>query len=127
MVEKNAFYKCNVCGNVVSVIEAHGPDIVCCGIPMEQLVEKTDDAGQEKHVPVIEKTDKGILVKVGEVPHPMEDSHYISLIQLISSDGIVIGKRLSPGDAPQAEFCCLATTEGLSARILCNLHGAWKN
>ena len=41
MAEKNGIYKCSVCGNVVSVIEAHQGELVCCGKPMELLKEQT--------------------------------------------------------------------------------------
>ena len=44
---------------------------------MELMVEKNQDVGQEKHVPVIEKIEDSFLVKVGSVPHPMEENHYI--------------------------------------------------
>ena len=126
MAKQNAIYKCNICGNVVSVIEAHVGELVCCNQPMELLQEKTQDQGKEKHVPIIEKTENGIKVKVGEVPHPMEPEHYIELIQLIDNENnVVIGKRLKPTDKPEAEFCCLAKTEGLKARIFCNIHGLW--
>ena len=128
MVEMNGIYKCGVCGNVVSVLIATAAPVVCCGEEMELLKEQTSEAeGKEKHVPVIEKTEKGIKVKVGSVPHPMEEAHYISLIQVMEGDNIVVGKRLNPGDAPEAEFCCLALTEKTKARIFCNIHGVWKN
>lgn len=127
MAKQNAIYKCEVCGNVASIIEAKAPDIVCCGKPMTLLEEKTADEGKEKHVPVIETIEGGVRVKVGSVPHPMEDAHYIELIQLVKDDNIVIGKRLKPGDEPAAEFCCLARTDGLKARALCNVHGLWKS
>ena len=127
MVKPNGFYKCEICGNVVSVLEAQDPPIVCCGQEMTLLKEKTEDEGQEKHVPVIEKTDKGIKVKIGSVPHPMEEGHYISLVQLMKGDEVLVGKRLKPGDKPEANFCCFVETEGLKARIYCNLHGLWVN
>jgi superoxide reductase len=125
MAKLNGIYKCNICGNIVSVLEAHQGTLVCCGQPMELLEAHTkEQEGKEKHVPIIE-ADKGrVVVKVGSVPHPMEDSHYIELIQLMKDDNVVIGKRLKPGDEPKAEFC-LAETEGLKARILCNIHGLW--
>ena len=128
MAKQNAFYKCNICGNIVSVVEAHEGELVCCGKPMELLVEKGKaEEGNEKHVPVIEKTDAGVRVKVGSIPHPMEAEHFIEIIQLVADHGIVMGKRLKPGDKPEAEFCCLADTENLKARILCNVHGLWKS
>jgi len=30
-------YKCNVCGNEVTVIKAGGGELVCCGKPMEKI------------------------------------------------------------------------------------------
>ena len=77
MTELNQIYKCNICGNIVEVLHAGVGQLVCCGQPMELLEEKTEDVGQEKHVPVIEKTDTGVKVKVSSVPHPMEEKYYI--------------------------------------------------
>ena len=127
MAKANGIYKCGICGNIVSVIEAHEGELVCCGKPMNLLEEKTKEEGKEKHVPIIEQTEAGIKVKVGSIPHPMEKEHYIELIQLIDENGIVIGKRLNPGDKPEAEFCCLAKAKGLKARELCNVHGLWRS
>ena len=127
MAKQNAIYKCEICGNVVSVIEAHKGELVCCGQPMILLEEKTaEQEGKEKHVPIIEIDGNKVTVKVGSVPHPMEKEHYIELIQLIKDGNIVIGKRLKPGDEPKAEFC-LENTENLKARELCNIHGLWKS
>ena len=128
MAELNGIYKCDICGNVVSVLESGGGTLVCCGQDMNLLKEKTSaqEEGKEKHVPIIEKTDAGVKVKVGSIAHPMEEKHYISLIQLIKEKDVVIGKRLKPGEKPEAEFC-LANVEGLKARIFCNIHGLWVN
>ncbi len=125
MVKQNGIYKCEVCGNVISIIEAKDVDIMCCNQPMTLLEEKTQDEGKEKHVPIVETIEGGVKVKVGEVPHPMEETHYIELIQLIKDNNIIIEKRLKPTDKPEAGFCCLADTENLKARILCNIHGLW--
>jgi len=123
MIEVKQIYKCSICGNIVEVLYAGGGTLVCCGKPMELLKEKTEDVGQEKHVPVIEKTEKGVKVKVGSVPHPMEENHYIQWIELIV-DGISLRKFLKPGDKPEAEFGI--SGEKLTAREYCNLHGLWK-
>lgn len=39
MAVKNAGenYKCNVCGNEVTVTKAGGGELVCCGQPMEKI------------------------------------------------------------------------------------------
>ena len=125
MAKQNGIYKCEICGNIVSVLEAHKGELVCCGQPMKLLEEKTkEQEGKEKHVPIIEIDGNKVTVKVGSVPHPMEKEHYIELIQLIKDGNIVIGKRLKPGDKPEAEFC-LEDTKNLKARELCNVHGLW--
>jgi len=124
MIEVKQIYKCSICGNIVEVLYAGGGTLVCCGKPMELLKEKTEDVGQEKHVPVIEKTEKGVKVKVGSVPHPMEENHYIQWIELIV-DGISLRKFLKPGDKPEVEFGI--SGEKLTAREYCNLHGLWKS
>ncbi|MBS3121356.1 desulfoferrodoxin [Candidatus Woesearchaeota archaeon] len=123
MTELNQIYKCSVCGNMVEVVNASGGTLVCCGQQMQLLKENTTDASLEKHVPVIEKTNNGVRVKIGSVAHPMEEKHYIQWIEIIA-DGKVYKKYLKPGDKPEAEFCTSAKT--ITAREYCNLHGLWK-
>lgn len=117
-------YKCKKCNTIVQIMEPGRPSLQHCGQPMELLVEKTEDKGSEKHVPVIEKIDGGYRVKVGSTAHPMTDSHLIVGIQLISEDG-VCSKGLKAGDKPEAVFMTDATE--VTARAYCNLHGLWKS
>jgi superoxide reductase len=117
-------YKCNVCGNVVEVLHTGKGELVCCGQPMELLQEKATDIGLEKHVPVIEATERGIKVKVGDVPHPMEEKHYIEWVEVVA-DGDSCRKFLKPGDKPEAEFEIRPQT--MVAREYCNIHGLWKS
>jgi len=125
MAEKNGIYKCPVCGNVVSVIEAHQGELVCCGKPMELLKEQTYlEEGREKHVPVIAVSGNTVTVKVGSVPHPMLDNHYIEFIQLLQRDRVLETKRLYPGDAPEAVFT-VKDARNLRAREYCNVHLLW--
>ena len=124
MTEQKQVYKCNICGNIVEVLHAAGGELVCCGQAMELLEEKTEDTGMEKHVPVVEKTETGVKVKVGSVPHPMEEKHYIEWIEVIADDA-VYRKFLKPEDAPEAEF--EVSAENITAREYCNLHGLWKS
>jgi len=115
-------YKCNVCGNIVEAVNVGGGTLVCCGQPMELLNEKTEDIGKEKHVPVIENITNGIKVKVGSIPHPMEEKHYIQWIEIIK-DGKSYKQFLKPGMKPEAEFCF---DENVEVREYCNIHGLWK-
>jgi len=115
-------YKCEICGNIVQVLHAGKGELVCCDQPMKLLEEKTEEQGREKHVPVAGKTDKGIKVEVGSVPHPMEEKHYIEWIEVQTDKGIST-KFLNPGDEPRAEF----EIEGdiVKTREYCNIHGLW--
>jgi len=124
MTVQKQIYKCNVCGNIVEILHTGAGQLVCCGQPMELLKEKRQDIGQEKHVPVIEKTETGIRVKIGSVPHPMEEKHYIEWIEIIA-DGKSYRKFLKPGDKPDAEFEIKAGN--IIAREYCNLHGLWES
>ena len=123
MAEKMGVYKCDLCGNMVEVLHGGAGQLVCCGQPMTLLKENTTDAATEKHVPVIEKVDGGYKVKVGEVPHPMEEKHYIEWVELIAGDK-AYRQFLNPGDAPEAFFAVDA--DNVTAREFCNLHGLWK-
>jgi len=124
MTKMLEIYKCGVCGNITMVTNASAGALVCCNRPMILQQEKTDDAGKEKHVPVIEKTAGGILVKLGSVPHPMEEEHYIQWIEVISGSDLFV-KGLKPGQKPEAEF---AVSGGkFKVRAYCNLHGLWRS
>ena len=99
--------------------------LVCCGEEMKLMEEKTEDSSVEKHVPYIEKTENGVLVKVGQnQDHPMEEKHYIEWIQLLA-DEKSYRQFLKPGDKPQALFEIKA--DKVTAREYCNIHGLWKS
>ena len=123
MAERLEVYKCEICGNIVEVLHGGGGELVCCGQPMVQMVEKTVDAANEKHVPVIETVSGGINVKVGRVAHPMEEKPYIEWVEIIA-DGKAYRQFLNPGEAPEATFDGAA--DQVTAREYCNLHGLWK-
>jgi len=123
MTARLEIYKCEVCGNIVEVLHNGVGELVCCGQPMKLFRENTVDAAKEKHVPVIEKVPGGYRVKIGSVPHPMEEKHYIEWIELLA-DGKAYRTFLKPGDKPEAIFQTDAAR--VSAREYCNLHGLWK-
>ena len=127
MATQLGVYKCEICGNIVEVLHAGGGELVCCGQPMKQLKENTVDAAKEKHVPVIERSAKGVLVKVGSVPHPMEEKHHIEWIEVVAG-ALTFHKFLRPGDKPEAFFSAIggsASGGEIVTRAYCNLHGLW--
>jgi len=125
MKKLNEVYKCEICGNIVELINVGGGELVCCGQPMNLLEEKSEDSSTEKHVPFIIKEDDKVTVKVGEnIEHPMMEKHYIQWIELLA-DGKVYRRFLNPDDKPEAVFYLKA--DKVSAREYCNLHGLWKS
>lgn len=119
------FYKCEHCGNVIEIVTDKEVTPSCCGVAMQELIPNSLDASNEKHVPVIEENDNKVIVKIGEVAHPMSEEHYIEWI-LIHTDRGVQRKYLRPNTPPTAEFALLDDEIVLSAYAYCNLHGLWK-
>ena len=119
------FYLCEHCGNIMTLVKDTGVPVMCCGQKMTLLVPGTTDAAVEKHVPVVERRDGAVAVRVGSAEHPMLPAHFIQWIALETSQGSQI-KYLQPGQAPQAVF---ALSEGETVEAVyeyCNLHGLWK-
>ena len=123
MAERNEIYECKECGDIIEVLRSGKGQMGCCGQPMAKLTANTVDASKEKHVPFIEKLPDGFKVKIGNIPHPMEEKHYIEWIELLA-DGIAYRKFLKPGMAPEAIFNIKATN--VLAREHCNIHGLWE-
>jgi len=124
MTEVLQVYKCTVCGNVVEVLHAGRGKLVCCEQPMVMMDVKKTEEGSEKHLPVIERTGNTIKIRVGSVPHPMEEKHYIEWIEVID-DGCAHRKQLRPVDEPEAEFTVMA--DKVKVRAYCNVHGLWQS
>lgn len=127
MTEKGQVYRCNVCGNIVTLLCTGPGELVCCDVPMELLEAIQGDVGPEKHIPIIEKSDAGVRVKMGEVPHPMEENHHIQWVELITPNHVFI-QLLDANDEPEAEFPVnLDDEKDIKARSYCNIHGLWKS
>ena len=126
MTQLREVYYCEKCGNVVEILNEGAPALVCCGVPMEKLEAKTEDASTEKHVPFVEEVEGGILVKVGQnQAHPMLENHYIKFIEVLRKDR-VCRLELKPDDKPEG-FFPLKKEDIIEVREWCNLHGLWKS
>lgn len=128
MPELMQIYKCNICGNIVEVINSGAGQLVCCNVPMEHLEEKSSDENfQEKHVPIMTMEGADKTIRVGTIPHPMEKEHYIMFIEAISPDKKYLKRKyLTPQDEPKMEVNAECNYENYSARELCNIHGLWR-
>ena len=126
MTKRLEIYKCEICGNVIEVLIDGAGELVCCGKPMKLLQENTDDpVVGEKHVPVVVENDDGTVeVKVGSLPHPMTEEHYIMFVETISDRARNL-KYLYPYDKPAVTFDSKAKIN--FAREYCNIHGLWRS
>lgn len=118
-------YRCPICGNIVEVLHVGGGTLVCCGEPMELLVEKNSEEGMEKHLPVVTIDGHNVNVKVGSVPHPMTEEHYIQWIECIL-EGDSYMQSLTPDSPAEANFIIDGDLSKLTVRAYCNVHGLWK-
>ncbi|NLC48667.1 MAG: desulfoferrodoxin [Tenericutes bacterium] len=123
MKEELKFYICKHCGNVIVKLENSGVPVVCCGEKMGELVPGTVDASVEKHIPVVEIVDDTVNVKVGDVPHPMTEEHYISWILIVTQSGYQV-KYLNINKEAEASF--KVDEKVLEVYEYCNIHGLWK-
>lgn len=92
---------------------------------MQLLVPNTQDASQEKHVPVIEKSGNILTVRIGSIEHPSLPEHYIQWIAVQTPSGVQI-HYLKPGEKPEARFALAEDTTEVTVYEFCNLHGLWK-
>lgn len=120
------FYKCDVCGKIVAVIDDNAATMTCCGQDMTLLVPGITDGAKEKHVPVYTWDKDRISVQVGSDPHPMADNHYIKFIALETDNGLYI-RKLKPNNKPIAEFKLCCHEKAKTIYEYCNLHGLWKS
>lgn len=126
MTQLREIYFCEICGNVVEVMNEGQPALVCCGQPMNKLEAKTQDSTVEKHVPYVEEKDGGVLVKIGQnAAHPMEEKHHIKFIEVLTKEKICRAE-LKVGGAPEAWFP-IKKADIVSTREWCNVHGLWKS
>lgn len=125
MAKQNTWYKCEICGNIVAVVNAGAGELVCCGEPMNEMkLQSVGDSGFEKHAPVVTIEGDKVHVKIGEIPHPMEDAHHLQVVQIIRDGAVVEGKRLYPDHETEVTFI-LEETQGIRVRVICNVHGLW--
>lgn len=122
MKEHVEFYKCPICGNVIGFIEGQIENMNCCGQPMELMIANTTDASIEKHVPVYEHVEDEIVIRVGEIEHPMEKEHYIMWIAQVSENKTTLVK-LYPEQSTETRFPYI---KGSTIYAYCNKHGFWK-
>jgi len=122
--ERQEFYICKHCGNIIGLINNAGVPLTCCGEEMTELVPNTTDAATEKHVPIIKIDGNIVTIDIGSVPHPMLEEHHIAWVYIQTQNG---GQRknLVPGGEPSVKFALTDDDKLEAAFAYCNLHGLW--
>ena len=119
------FLICEHCGNIVAVVEESGVPDMCCGEARKEIIPGTVDASREKHVPTYTVEGNKVVVKVGEVEHPMQEEHYIEWVSIQTKFGNQ-RKALKPNEKPEVCFLICDGDEIEAVYAYCNLHGLWK-
>ena len=92
---------------------------------------KTEDPEiGEKHVPVVEVSEKGdeltVNIAIGDIEHPSQPDHFIQWIEILDGE-ISLGRTyLSPFTKPKATFRLKEKPNNLKVREFCNKHGTWE-
>lgn len=124
MTIKLQIYRCNICGNLVQVLQEGEGNLVCCGAEMElrPIQYDTNELG-EKHTPKIEIKDGKKYVNV--LGHPMTKEHYIQFIETYTEEKNELHiKFFNPNEIPEME----SKLDGEFNSIeYCNIHHLWGN
>ncbi|MDE6655565.1 MAG: hypothetical protein K2J85_01070 [Anaeroplasmataceae bacterium] len=120
------FYQCDTCKSIFTFVNKPTENLNCCGNPLKEIIPNSTNASLEKHIPVVERRNDHILVKVGSEPHPMLPEHYIEWVVLETTQGYQL-RNLKPGDAPMAEFVLAKGEDVLTTYAYCNIHKLWKD
>ena len=135
-------YLCSICGHIAfSQAPAACP---VCHAPKEKFEKKNDifteskeksPEGAAKHTPVVtvikecklvDNTCIDILVKVGEVKHPMEEKHFILNVDCYLDDVFITRVMFTPSVNAATAIHLKATGKKIRVVEHCNLHGWWE-
>ena len=122
MTIKLQIYKCNICGNLVQVLQEGDGNLVCCGEEMKLMGIQYDTTELgEKHTPKVELKDGKKFVNV--IGHPMTDEHYIQFMETFSRDKNELHlKFFKPNEVPEME----SKLDGdFNSIEYCNIHHLW--
>ena len=98
----------------------------CHSAHMQLLRPEQPEASFDKHIPKYEIYGNNILVQVGDEPHPMEPSHRIEWISIVTDCGVHI-RFLNENGFPNASFTINSQETLKSVYEYCNIHGVWKS
>lgn len=120
------FYKCDVCGKIIVMLNETPVPTICCGQEMKLMEAQTAEMAREKHVPVVTCEGNMVKVHIGSTDHPMMEKHFIQWVVLETNQGFY-KKDLKPNEAPEVIFGLADGEKVFAAYEYCNIHGLWVN
>lgn len=94
------------------------------GHTLKLLPANSSDGAQEKHLPTATFDGDSLIIKIGEVMHPMTSEHLIEWITIIY-DNFVQHGTFDHEETPQITFH-VGNAKKVDIYSYCNLHGLWK-
>lgn len=127
-MDKQCFYFCTVCGNIVEKVHDSGNELMCCMRTMMELKPGEGGGNPDHHIPICKVEEQGentVKITIGKDPHPMEESHYIQWVQIITDKGEV-RRCLKPGDKPEVTIHLCEGEKIKGIYSYCNMHKLWE-
>ena len=123
MTIKFQIYKCEICGNLIQILQEGGGHPVCCGeeMKLERIQYDQDELG-EKHTPKTNEKDGKRYVNV--IGHPMNQEHYIQFMESFTPDKKELHlKFFAPGETPEIDISHMPGN--VNSIEYCNIHRLW--
>jgi superoxide reductase len=117
------FYKCNICGNVIGMIEDAGVPLYCCNQPMEKIHASQEN--NSPNAPKVKVNNKEVSVYVGDFNHNISDTDHVGWVYLETDEG-GHRKNLGPKNRPEICFSLSESETPRSIFAYCNKHGLWQ-
>ena len=121
---KRKFMLCNICGNLIEMINDSGVTPVCCDEDMHEIIPMNEEERGEKHIPVVKQDGLNVKVEIGEIKHPMESFHHIKWIY-IETNKRMIRFDLDITNDPECEFKLNENEIIKNVYSYCNIHSLW--
>ena len=120
-MKKIRFYYCDACANLVVLLNEGAGELICCDEPMELLEAKTTGDDVYDHTPLVEKTDRGIIVKA-------RTDHEQAADGVITWVAVVQGNRyqICFPDQDEGDIEFMLKNEPAEVYEFCTVHGLWK-
>ncbi len=126
MKAEPSFYLGNHCDHIIEVIRGEKKDeLICCGEKLSKMVAQNTKEIEERHLPVVDVTDRQVKVGVGRIQHPMTEEHSIGFVYLQTKKGCQ-RINLEKQDAPVVTFLLADDDKPIAVYAFCNQHGFWK-